>query len=70
MINPGADMVVLPLFPCVGGVVQVSAVVVAQTPIPPHLKEIVTWSHPSLGVDGRTALTNILHKYSHISSSG
>ena len=35
-------------------------------PLPPHIEDIVTRSHPSLGVDGRTALTDILHKYSHV----
>ena len=52
----------------VGDVVQVFAVAVAWTlstqpeasppaPLPPHLEEIVTGSHPSLGVDGRASLT-------------
>ena len=35
-------------------------------PLPPHLEEIVTGSHPSLVVDGRAALMNTLHKYSHV----
>ena len=35
-------------------------------PLPPHLKEIVTRYHPSLGVDGRTTLMDILHKHSHV----
>ena len=35
-------------------------------PLPPHLEEIVTGSHSSLGVDGHAALTDILHKYSHV----
>ena len=70
-------MVVLPPFSCVGDVVQVSAVTVARTlstrpeatppgPLPPHLEEIVAGSHSSLGADGCAALTDILHKYSHI----
>ena len=77
VINPGSDVVVLPPFSCVGDVVQVSAVTVARTlstrpeatllrPLPPHLKEIVTGSHSSLGADDRAALTDILHKYSHV----
>ena len=47
-------MVVLPAFSCVGDVVQVSVVEVAQTlstqpeaalpvPLPPHLEEIFLW---------------------------
>ena len=54
-----------------------SAVAVARTlsirpeaappgPLPPHLEEIVTGSHPYLGMDGHTVLTDILHRYSHI----
>ena len=57
--------------------VQVSAVIVVQTlsiqteatphgPLPPHLEDIVAGSHPSLGVEGRATLTDLLHKYSHV----
>ena len=35
-------------------------------PLPPHLAEIVTGSHSSLGADGRVALMDNLHKYSHV----
>ena len=60
VINPGSGVVVLPPFSCVGSVVQVSAVAVAQDrlipmeadqfgPLPPHLEDIVGGSHPSLG---------------------
>ena len=77
LINRGSDMVVLPAFSCIGDVVQVSAVAVARTlptqpeaappgPLPLHLEEIVTRSHPSLGMDGRAALTDILHRYSYV----
>ena len=75
--NWSAEVVVLPAFSCIGDVVQVFAVAVARTlstrpeaalpgPLPPHLEEIVTGSHPSLGMDGRAALTDILHRYSHV----
>ena len=57
--------------------VQVFAVAVARTlstrpentppgPLPTHLEEIVTGSHPSLGMDGRAALMDVLHRYSHV----
>ena len=32
----------------------------------PHPEEIVAGSHSSLGANGRAALTDILHKYSHV----
>ena len=77
LINSRSVVVVLPAFSCVGDVVQVSAVAVAWTlstqpeasppaPLPPHLEEIVTGSHPSLGVDGRAALTDILGRFGHV----
>ena len=76
VINPGSDVVVLCPFSCVGNVVQVSAVSIAQAvsvqpeadqigPLPPHLEHIVVGSHPSLGEEGRAALKDILHKYVH-----
>ena len=39
---------------------------ILQTPLPPHLEDIVAGSHPYLGVEGRAALTDLLHKYSHV----
>ena len=77
VINLGSDVVVLPPFSCVGDVVQVSAVTVARTlstrleatphgPLPPHLEDIVAGTHPSLAVDGRVSLTDLLHKYNHV----
>ena len=58
---------VLPPISCVGNVVQVSALSIAQAvsiqpeanqigPLPPNLEDIVAGSHPSLGEEGRTAL--------------
>ena len=44
MVNPSADVIVLPCFSCVENLVPVSAVSVA----PDHLEDIVTGSHPSL----------------------
>ena len=52
--------------------VLVSAVSVTQTvvvdteanqPLPEHLEDIVTGSHPSLGDEGQATLRNILHKF-------
>ena len=67
MFNPASDIVVLPPFSCVGNVVQVSAVTIAQTmSIPPHLEDIVVGFHPSLGAEVRAALTDFLYKYNHV----
>ena len=77
LVNPGSDVIVLPAFSYIGDVVQVSAVFVARTlstrpeaappgSLPPHLEEIVTGYYPSLGIDGHAALTDILHRYSHV----
>ena len=57
----GLDVVVLPPFSCVGDVVKVSAGTVVQT-----LLTRPEATSPSLGVYGRTALTGILRKYSHV----
>ena len=68
--NWSAEVLLINPFSCLGNVVHVSAVAVALSirpettppgPLPPHLEDIVTGSHPSLGVDGRTALTDLLH---------
>ena len=75
LINLGSDMVVLPSFSCVSNLVPVSAVLVTQTvavtqesnwPLPEHLEDIITGSHPSLGDEGRDTLWNILHRYTHV----
>ena len=68
LINPGYDVVVLPAFSYTSDVVQVSAVwpkAAPHGPLPPHLEEIVTRSHP-LGMDGHASLMDILHRYSHV----
>ena len=70
-------MVVLLAFSYIGDVVQVSAVSIARTlsirpegapsgPLWSPLEDIVAISYPSLGIDSRTALTDILHMYSHV----
>ena len=73
LVNPGADVVVLPLFSCVGTLVPVSAVsfpravmIVPETAwtLPDHLEYIFAGSHPSLGEDWRATLWTI--KYAHV----
>ena len=77
VINPDSEVVVLSPFSCMGSVVQVSAVAVAQDrsipseadqfgPLPPYLEDIVGGSHPSLGGGGWAALWGIIHKYIHV----
>ena len=76
MINPGSDVVVLPPFSCVGNVMQVSAVNIAQTvpirpevtshgPLSPHLEDILFGSHSSVE-EGRVSLNDLLRKYNHV----
>ena len=76
MINPNAEVIVLPSFTCVGKLVPVSAVSVALAEPglpddgcvvePDHLEEIVMGSHPSLGEAGRRLLRELLHRYKHV----
>ena len=75
LVNPDSDVVVLPSFSCVGDLVPVSAVSVAHSAVvssgvsrtlPEHMEDIVAGSHPSLGVEGRVMLRNILHQYAHV----
>ena len=75
LVNPSSDVVVLPSFSCVGELVPVSVVSVAQsTVVPPgvdrtlpeHLEDIVVGSHPSLGLEGRAKVQTILHQYAHV----
>ena len=75
MVNPSADVIVLPCFACVGNLVPVSAVSLALAEpvllgedcgtLPDHLEDIITGSHPSLGEAGRLSLRNLLHRYTH-----
>ena len=66
----GSDVVVLPSFSCVGDLVHVSAAPMACSAVvapgasrtlPEHLEDIVTGSHPSLGLEGWATLRDILH---------
>ena len=76
MVNPNADVIVLPCFAFVGDLVPVSAVSVALAEpvlpgeecrtLPDHLEDIVTGSHPTLGETGRLLLRNLLHRYTHV----
>ena len=72
LVDPGSDVVVLPSFSCVGDLVPVSvarsAVVFPGVSriLPEHLEDIVAGSHPSLGVEGRAMLWNILHRFAHV----
>ena len=73
MVNPNAEVVVLPSFTCVGKLVPVAAISVAltdpgfpndgQAALPEHLEEVVAGSHPSLGDSGRQLLVG-QHRYS------
>ena len=59
MVNPNAEVVVLPSFTCIGKLVPVAAISVAladpgspndgPAALPEYLEEIVAGSHPSLG---------------------
>ena len=76
MVNPSADVIVLPCFSSVGNLVLVSAASVALVEpflpseecgtLPDHLEDIVTGSHPSLGEAGRLLLRNLLHRYAPV----
>ena len=76
MVNPNAEEIVLPSCAFVADLVPVSAVLVALTdpalpndmgePLPDHLEDIVTGSHPSLGEAGRLLLWELLHQYEHV----
>ena len=76
MINPNAEEVVLPCRTCIGQLVQISAVSVAQSELqlptntavvqPEYLEDIVQGSHTSLGDTGRQALRDLLHRYEHV----
>ena len=76
MVNPSADVIVLPSFSCVGNLVPVSAVSVALAEpvlpgeecgtLPDHLEDIVMGSHPFLGEAGQLLLRNLLHRSAHV----
>ena len=76
LVNPNAEVVVLPSFMCIGKLVPVAAISVAladpgfpnegPAALPEHLEEIVAGSHPSLGNSGRQLLRDILFRYRHV----
>ena len=76
VINPNAEEVVLPCRTCIGQLVHISAVSVAQSELqlptntavvlPEHFEDILQWSHTSLGDTGRQSLRNLLHRYEHV----
>ena len=76
MINPNAEEVVLPCRTCIGQLVHISAVSVAQSELqlptntavvlPEYLEDIVQGSHTSLGDTGRQSLRDLLHRYEHV----
>ena len=78
MINPNAEEVVLPCRTCIGQLVHISALSVAQSELhlptntavvlPEYLEDIVQGSHTSLGDTGRQALRDLLHRNKHVFS--
>ena len=76
MINPNAEEVVLSCRKCIGQLVPISAVSVAQSELqlptntavvlPEYLEDIVQGSHTSLADTGRQSLRDLLHRYEHI----
>ena len=76
MINPNAEEVVLPCRTCIGQLVPISAVSVAQSELqlptntavvlPEYLEDLVQGSHTSLGDTGRQSLNDLLHRYEHV----
>ena len=76
MVNPNAEVVVLPSFTCVCKLVLVAAISVAladpgfpnngPAALPEHLEEIVAGYHPSLGNSGRQLLRDLLFRYRHV----
>ena len=75
MVNPNAEVVVLPSLMCIGKLVPVAAISVAladpgfpndgPAALPELLEEIIAGSHPSLGDSGRQLLRDILFCYRH-----
>ena len=76
MVNPNAEVVVLPSFTCIGKLVPVAAISVAladpgspkdgPAALPEYLEEIVAGSHPLLGDAGRQLLWGLLFRYRHL----
>ena len=76
IVNPNAEIVVLPGCMCIGKLVPVAAISVAledpgfpkdgPAALPEYLEEIVAGSDPSLGDTGRQLLRDLLFRYSHV----
>ena len=76
IVNPNAEVVVLPGYTLIGKLVPVAAISVAMedpglpndgpATLPVYLEEIVGGSHPSLGDAGRQLLRDLLFRYSHV----
>ena len=70
IVNPNAEVVVLPGLTLIGKLVLVVAISVAiedtgppNNGLPEYLEEIVKGSHPSLGDAGRELLRDLLFRY-------
>ena len=76
IVNPNAEVVVLPGLTLIGKLVPVAATSVAiedrgppnngPVALPEYLEEIVKGSHPSLGDTGRQLLRDLLFRYRHV----
>ena len=76
IVNPNAEVVVLPGCTLIGKLAPVAAISVAMeqavlsqdgpATLPEYLEEIVRGSHPSLGDAGRQQLRNLLFRYDHV----
>ena len=76
IVNPNAEVVVLPSCTCIGKLVPVAVISVAledpgipkdgPAALPEYLEEIVASSHLSLGDAGRQLLRDLLFHYSHV----
>ena len=76
IVNPNAEVVVLPGLTFIGKLLPVAAISVAiedtgppihdPYELPDYLEEIVQGSHPSLGEPGRQLLRDLLLRYRHV----
>ena len=76
IVNPNAEVVVLPGCTLIGKLVPVAAISVAMedtglpndgpATLPEYLEEIVGGSHPSLGDAGRQLLRDLIFRYRHV----
>ena len=76
IVNPNAEVVVLPGLTLIGKLVPVATISVAMedtglpndgpSALPEYLEEIVGGSHPSLGDPGRQRLLDLIFRYRHV----